>query len=103
MTHTFAIPVQPHTALIAEDTEDNRRRLKPQVEETLYMPGLQETQMQEMANLARAVFDLTAVTASPSTDTIVAARRSGQSEGAERNLRRPAERQLGCDAGRQAV
>ena len=71
MTHTFAIPVQPHTALIADDTEDNRRRLKPLVEETLYMPGLQESQMTEMANLARTVFDLPLVTASPSTDTIV--------------------------------
>ncbi len=71
MTKTFAIPVQAHTALIAEDTEDNRKRLKPQIEETLYMPGLQENQMTEMANLARAVFDLTSVTASPATDTIV--------------------------------
>ncbi|HXS13217.1 MAG TPA: hypothetical protein VN734_10980 [Acidobacteriaceae bacterium] len=71
MTGTFAIPVQAHTALIAEDTEDNRKRLKPQVEETIYMPGLQEGQMTEMANLARAVFDLTSVTASPTTDTIV--------------------------------
>jgi len=71
MTRTFAIPVQAHTALIAEDTDENRKRLKPQVEETLYMPGLQENQMTEMANLARAVFDLTSVTASPATDTIV--------------------------------
>ncbi|HEX5283341.1 MAG TPA: type II secretory protein PulD [Bryocella sp.] len=71
MTHTFAVALQSHTALIAEDTQDNRRRLKPVVEETLYMPGLQETQMQEMANLARALFDLPLVTASPSTDTIV--------------------------------
>lgn len=71
MTKTFAVPVQAHTALIAEDTEDNRKRLRPQVEETLYMPGLQDTQMTEMANLARAVFDLNSVTASPATDTIV--------------------------------
>ena len=71
MTHTFAVPVQPHAALIADDTEDNRKRLKPLAEETLYMPGLQESQMTEMANLARTVFDLPLVTASPSTDTIV--------------------------------
>lgn len=71
MTHTFVIPVQPTSALIAADTEENRRRLQPQVEETVYMPGLQETQMQEMANLARGIFGLTSVTASPTTDTIV--------------------------------
>ena len=71
MTHTFDVPLQPNTAMIAEDTEDNRKRLKPLVEETLYMPGLQEGQMQEMANLARTVFELPLVTASPTTDTIV--------------------------------
>jgi type II secretory pathway component GspD/PulD (secretin) len=70
MTHTFAVPVQPHSALIAADTEENRRLLQPQVEETFYMPGLQETEMQEMGNLARGIFGVTA-TASPSTDTIV--------------------------------
>jgi type II secretory pathway component GspD/PulD (secretin) len=71
MTGTFAVPLQPHEALIAADTQDNRSRLQPLVQETLYMPGLQETQMQEMANLARTVFDMRSVTASPSTDTIV--------------------------------
>jgi len=71
MTHTFAIPVQPHTALLADDTEDDRKRLKPQVEETLYMPGLQEGQMTELATMARAVFDLQQVHASAATDTIV--------------------------------
>lgn len=71
MTHTFAIPVQAHTAMIADDTEDNRRRMKPLVEETVYMPGLQESQMSEMATLARTLFDLPLVTASPTTDTIV--------------------------------
>jgi Flp pilus assembly secretin CpaC len=71
MTHTFAIPVQPHSALIASDTTANRQSLQPQVEETVYMPGLEETQMQEMARLARDIFGLTSVTASPTTDTIV--------------------------------
>ncbi len=71
MTQTFAVPLQPREAVIASDTQDNRDRLQPQVQETLYMPGLQENQMQEMANLARTVFDLRFVTASPTTDTIV--------------------------------
>lgn len=71
MTHTFAVPVQPHAALLASDTPDNRDRLLPQIEETVYMPGLAQEQMSEMANLARTVFDLKSVTASSSTDTIV--------------------------------
>jgi Flp pilus assembly secretin CpaC len=71
LTHTFAVPVQPKSVLIAADTQQNRDRLLPQIEETLYMPGLQQEQMTEMANLARAVFNLRSVTASSSTDTIV--------------------------------
>lgn len=71
MTRTFAIPVQPHNAMIAEDTEDNRRRLKPQVQVTFFMPGVSESQMSEFANLARTVFEMTSVTASPTTNTIV--------------------------------
>lgn len=71
MTGTFTVPLQPHGAMIAADTQENRDRLQPQVEETIYMPGLQEKQMQEMGNLARNIFDLQKVTASPSTDTIV--------------------------------
>lgn len=71
LTHTFAVPLQPRSVLIAEDTQMNRNRLMPQLEETVYMPGLQAEQMTEMANLARTVFNLSSVTASSSTDTIV--------------------------------
>ena len=103
MTKTFAIPVQPTPRLSPRTRQDNRKRLKPQEEETLYMPGLQEGQMTEMANLARAVFDLTSVTASPTNGHDRAARRSRQPEDPERNLRQPAERQLRCDARHQAL
>ncbi|HEX4155281.1 MAG TPA: type II secretory protein PulD [Acidobacteriaceae bacterium] len=71
LTHTIAVPVQPTSALIAADTEENRSRLLPQYEETVYMPGLTQEQMTEMANLARNIFDLKSITASSSTDTIV--------------------------------
>lgn len=71
MTHTFAVPMQPHSVLIAPDTEENRQRLQPQVEETFYMPGLQEAQMREMANLAREIFGLTLATPIPFSDGMV--------------------------------
>jgi general secretion pathway protein D len=71
LTHTFAVPAQPRSVLIAEDTQENRDRLQPQLEETVYMPGLTADQMSEMATLARQVFLLRSVTASSATDTIV--------------------------------
>jgi general secretion pathway protein D len=64
ITHYFAVPVQPRLALIARDTQENRDALSPLVEETVYLPGLTQDQMTELANLARNVFDVKQVTAS---------------------------------------
>jgi general secretion pathway protein D len=62
--HTFAIPVQAKAALIVKDTPENRDALMPQVEETIYLPGRTNDEMQELANLARNIFDVKQITAS---------------------------------------
>jgi general secretion pathway protein D len=64
MTHTFTVAVQPNNALIAKDTPEERDQLQPMIEETVYLPGLSNDAIGEMANLARNVFDLKKVTAS---------------------------------------
>ncbi len=64
MTHTFAVPVQPHQVLLVKDEPDYRQQFQPQIEETVYLPGYSQDQMTELANLARNVFDLKQVTAS---------------------------------------
>ncbi len=71
MTHTFAVPVQPKAALIAKDSPDDRERLMPLIEETVYLPGLAADSITEMANLARNVFDLKQVTASSTAGDIL--------------------------------
>jgi general secretion pathway protein D len=65
LTHLFAVPVQPKLALIAKDDAEDRDRLLPLVEETVYLPGITPDQMTELANLARNVFEVRQVTASP--------------------------------------
>jgi Flp pilus assembly secretin CpaC len=60
----FAVPVQPKTVLIAKDTPENRTSLMPQVEETVYLPGRTNDEMQELANVARNIFNIKEVTAS---------------------------------------
>ncbi len=60
----FAVPVQPRNVLIAKATPENRAALMPEVEETIYLPGRTNDEMQELANLARNVFDVKQVTAS---------------------------------------
>jgi general secretion pathway protein D len=60
----FAVPVQPTSVLIAQDTQENRDALMPLVEETVYLPGRTNDEMQELANVARNIFDIKEVTAS---------------------------------------
>jgi general secretion pathway protein D len=60
----FSVPVQPKTVLVAKDTQENRDSLMPQVEETIYLPGRTNDEMQQLANVARNIFDIKEVTAS---------------------------------------
>ena len=60
----FAVPVQPTSVLIARDSQENRDALMPLVEETVYLPGRTNDEMQELANVARNIFDIKEVTAS---------------------------------------
>jgi general secretion pathway protein D len=60
----FSVPLQPKEVLLAKDTQENRDALMPQVEETIYLPGRTNDEMQQLANLARNVFDIKEVTAS---------------------------------------
>jgi general secretion pathway protein D len=71
VTRSFDVPVQATSAMIALDTQENRDRLEPQVEETIYLPGMSSDQMAELANVARNVFDLRRVTASPASGGIL--------------------------------
>ena len=71
MTHLFAVPLQADSVLVARDTQENRDRLIPQVEETVYLPGVSADEMTELANVARTVFDVKQVTASATQGDIL--------------------------------
>ncbi|HEY5330536.1 MAG TPA: type II secretory protein PulD [Acidobacteriaceae bacterium] len=71
MTHTFATPLNPDSVLIAKDTQENRDRLVPQVEETFYLPGLPTEQLTELSNVAKNIFDLKQVAVQASGNRIV--------------------------------
>lgn len=60
----FVVAVQPTSVLVAKDTPENRDALMPLVEETVYLPGQSNDEMQELANVARNIFDIKEVTAS---------------------------------------
>ena len=71
MTHIFAVPIQPKSALIAKDNQEQRDRLIPQIEETVYLPGVPQDEMAELANVARNIFDLKQVTASATAGDMI--------------------------------
>jgi general secretion pathway protein D len=71
MTHTFATPLTEKSVLLAKDTQENRDRLVPQVEETFFLPALPPEQLTELSNIAKNIFDLKQVTVEPGAGTIV--------------------------------
>ncbi|MGD0734846.1 MAG: hypothetical protein ABR976_06850 [Terracidiphilus sp.] len=58
LTKTFYVPIDAHRVVVANDTADNRKRFTRQVMETLYLPGLNTADMDEVSNLAKNVFEI---------------------------------------------
>src|SRR3981081_410731 len=71
MTHLFAVPLDPKSVLIAKDTPENRQRLEHQLQETIYIPGMTNEQMDEFGNVVRNVFDVKQLPVDKSAGTLV--------------------------------
>lgn len=57
VTNTFFVPLDPHHVLVAHDTRDLRERYTRMEMETIYAPGLSDTELTDVQNLARNVFN----------------------------------------------
>jgi type II secretory pathway component GspD/PulD (secretin) len=71
MAHVIAVPVDESSVLVARNLPANRQLMQRLVEETIYLPGYTQEQINEMANLARTVFDVRQATAQVGAGTIV--------------------------------
>jgi type II secretory pathway component GspD/PulD (secretin) len=71
MTHLFAVPLEARSVLIAKDTQENRQRLERQLQETIYIPGMTNEQMDELGNVVRNVFDIKQLTVNKNSGTLV--------------------------------
>jgi len=71
MVHLFAVPLDAKSVIIAKDTPENRQRLERQLQETIYIPGMTNEQMDELGNVVRNVFDVKQVTVDKSSGTLV--------------------------------
>jgi general secretion pathway protein D len=69
-TGTFFVTLDPHRVLVAKDTVLNRQQFMPQEMETVYLGGLQTSELTDIGNLAKNVFQIQQVSVSPSAGTI---------------------------------
>lgn len=70
VTGTFFVPLDPRRVIVAQDTKDNREKFQRQVMETVYLPGLGSTELTEMGNIIRNVFDAQQTTVQPQNGTL---------------------------------
>jgi general secretion pathway protein D len=70
LTKTFFVPIDPRRVLVAEDTKDNRSKFERLAVETIYFPGLTPTEIADMGNVARNLFEAQQATVSPSNSTL---------------------------------
>jgi len=70
VTNSFYVPIDPHRVLVARDTKANRQQFIPLEMETLYLSGLNATEMTEVTNLVKQVFEVQQAVSEPSTGTL---------------------------------
>jgi Flp pilus assembly secretin CpaC/tetratricopeptide (TPR) repeat protein len=69
-TATFYIPLDAHHVLVARDSRENRQQFTPMEYETVYLPGLSATELTDVINLAKNVFNVQQAVAEPTSGTI---------------------------------
>jgi type II secretory pathway component GspD/PulD (secretin) len=57
VTNSFYVPLDAHRVIVARDTRENRQQFERQEMETVYLPGLTQTELTDVGNLAKNVFD----------------------------------------------
>jgi general secretion pathway protein D len=71
MVRCFAVPLDSRSVLIAKDTSENRQRLERQLQETIYIPGMTNEQMDELGNVVKNVFDVKQLTVEKGSGNLV--------------------------------
>lgn len=71
MGHLFAVPLDSRSVLIAKDTPENRERYERQLQETIYIPGMANDEMDSLGNVIRQVFDVKQLTVEKSSGSLV--------------------------------
>lgn len=70
LTKTFYVPLDAHRALVARDSNEIRQKYQRMETETVYLPGLIATELTEVVNLAKNVFEAPQAVANAISGTI---------------------------------
>jgi Flp pilus assembly secretin CpaC len=70
VTDSFTVPLDAHRALVAKDTRENRQQYMREEFETIYLGGLSSTEMIDVGNLAKNVFQVQQVAVQQGTGTL---------------------------------
>ena len=71
ITHLFSVPLDAKSVFIAKDTAENRQRLERQLQETIYIPGMTNEEMDNFGTLVKNIFDVKEVTVGKASGTLV--------------------------------
>jgi general secretion pathway protein D len=69
-TDTFTVPLDAHRALVAKDTRENRQQYMRMEFETVYLGGMSQTEMTDIGNLAKNVFQIQQVAVQQTSGTL---------------------------------
>jgi len=69
-TNSFFVTLDPKRVLVAKDTKANRTEFERQAVETVYLPGLSSTELTDVSNIARTLFDAPNASVQPSNNTL---------------------------------
>lgn len=58
----FAVPLDAKSVIVAKDTPENRERLERQLQETISIPGMTPTEINDLGNVLRNVFEIKQLT-----------------------------------------
>jgi general secretion pathway protein D len=71
MVHLFAVPLDATSVLIAKDTPDNRQKFERQLQETIYIPGMTNDEMDSLGTLIKNVFDVKQISVNKNSGNLV--------------------------------
>lgn len=70
LSNSFFEPIDAHRVLVALDTQENRQHYTREGVETVYLAGLTPTEMTDMGNLAKNVFEVLQSNVDPTAGTL---------------------------------